>query len=311
MAKKKQPAPAKTRDTAQIFDLTFKQLLHLSNKAVVSFINGLFGTKHPPDSKVGYLSTETVSNDLRRRTRDTMLRINGITYHVEVQTGFDAEMMIRVFEYGLGYGTWEKTYDGETRTIEFPQARIIYLEGTEKTPQKQTVRLKFPDGLHYDYEVATFNPLRHSVKELEKKGMALLLPFYVLKLRKQVEKAGSGAERQKLSAKMQKLLDELDEAVKNCEQKGQIDGQDALDILRGLARLHKELFGKYEEFVEENAMIEGKIVLYSDEVKEQHGLKIARNFLKDGDSPERVARNTGLPLRKVKALLKTTEKQTA
>jgi hypothetical protein len=248
---------------------------------------------------------------MRHRIRDTMLRINGTTYQIEVQTGFDAEMMIRVFEYGLNYGVWEKTYDGGIRTIEFPQARIIYLEGTEKTPQKQTLRLKFPDGSCYDYEVATFNPLRHSVKELEKKGMAILLPFYVLKLRKAVEKAGSGAERQKLSAKMLKLLGELDEAVKNCAQKGQIDEQDALDILRDLARLHRELFGKYEGFVEENTMLEKKYVRYSTQILEEKAVEIARNFLNDGLSPEKVARNTGLPLRKVKALLKATEKQTA
>jgi hypothetical protein len=34
---------------------------------VASFINGLFGTKHPLDSKVEYQGTETVSKDLRRR----------------------------------------------------------------------------------------------------------------------------------------------------------------------------------------------------------------------------------------------------
>jgi hypothetical protein len=174
------------------------------------------------------------------------------------------------------------------------------------------LRLKFPDGSCYDYEVATFNPLRHSVKELEKKGMAILLPFYVLKLRKAVEKAGSGAERQKLSARMLKLLGELDEAVKNCEQKGQIDEQDALDILRNLARLHRELFGSYEEFVEENTIMQEKYVRYSTQILEEKAVEIARNLLNDGLSPERVARNTGLPLRKVKALLKTaTEKQTA
>jgi hypothetical protein len=39
----------------------------------------------------------------------------------------------------------------------------------------------------------------------------------------------------------------------------------------------------------------------------QASLKIARNLLADGDSPERVAKNTGLPIAKVKALLKTTK----
>jgi hypothetical protein len=44
-------------------------------------------------------------------------------------------------------------------------------------------------------------------------------------------------------------------AVNNCKQKGQIDEQDALNILRYLARLHKELFGKYEEFVADGVRV--------------------------------------------------------
>jgi hypothetical protein len=84
-----------------------------------------------------------------------------------------------VLHYGLAYGIRGKTFDGDIRTIGFPQARVIYLTTTGKTPDKQTLRLRFPDDITYDYEVKTFNPLDYSVKELEKKGMALLLPFYV------------------------------------------------------------------------------------------------------------------------------------
>jgi hypothetical protein len=46
--------------------------------------------------------------------------------------------------------------------------------------------------------------------------------------------------------------------------------------------------------------------------EDNKALEIAKSFLADGLSPERVAKNTGLPLAKVKALLKTTKiKQTA
>jgi hypothetical protein len=37
------------RQTAQLFDMVFKRLIHLSGPAVVHFINGLFGTNYPPD----------------------------------------------------------------------------------------------------------------------------------------------------------------------------------------------------------------------------------------------------------------------
>jgi hypothetical protein len=48
------------------------------------------------------------------------------------------------------------------------------------------------------------------------------------------------------------------------------------------------------------------------ESKDQRSLEIAKKSLALGDSPERAAELTGLPLRKVKALLKTVKmKQSA
>jgi hypothetical protein len=52
-------------------------------------------------------------------------------------------------------------------------------------------------------------------------------------------------------------------------------------------------------------MLQEKLDLYTDKFKEEAKLEVAKNFLADGLSPERVAKNTGLPLGKVKALLKT------
>jgi hypothetical protein len=313
MPAKKQvkPSPRAKRPkspTPHIFDKIFKQLLHLSSRAIISFINALFHTRHPLDSVVEHLATETISKELLlRRTSDIFIRINNVTYHLEAQTTFDADIMIRAMEYGLLYGVKGKTFDGDIRTIVFPQVRVIYLTTTGKKHDKQTLRLRFPDGFTYDYEVKTFNPLDHSVKELEKKGMALLLPFYVMKMRDDVAKADD-AGRQKLSAKMKTLLDKLDEAVKNCKEKGQIDDQDALDIIRDLDRLYTELYGGYPEFAEDESM-EEKYVRYStqvmEEAKKQNSLEIAKNLLVDGLTPEKVAKNTNLSLRQVKALLKT------
>jgi hypothetical protein len=212
-------------------------------------------------------------------------------------------MMIRVFEYGFAHAVGRKTFDDEVRSIVFPQAQVIYLTTTGKIHEKQTLRLHFPDGFTYDYEVKTFNPLDHSIKELEKKGMALLLPFYVMKMREDVAKADD-VGRKKLSAQMKTLLDKVDGAVKNCREKGQINDQDALDIMRDLDRLYTELYGRYQEFAEDTSMKE-KIVRYSDQILEQGKREIAKNLLVDGDGPEKVARNTGLSLRQVKALLKT------
>jgi predicted transposase/invertase (TIGR01784 family) len=307
-ARFRQASPQTKRSTAHVFDLLFKHLLHLSNRAIVSFINGLFDTKYPPDSPAEYLSTETVSKKLRSLMSDTRLRVNNDTYIVEAQISFDGDMAIRVFEYGYYSGLWEKTFEDTICTIKIPPARIIYWEGTGRTPPEQILRLRFPDDSYYDYRVETFEPLKHSVKELEKKGLAILLPFYVLKLRKQVEKAAPGTERKRLKSGMRKLLEELEQAAVSCEKRGVMEGSDGIEIMTALERLFRELYGQYDEFVEEDSMLQEKLDLYTVKFKEEGRaetkLEVAKNLLADGDSLEKVAKATGLPLGKVKALLK-------
>jgi hypothetical protein len=68
------------------------------------------------------------------------------------------------------------------------------------------------------------------------------------------------------------------------------------------------LYGKYKEFVEDDIMLRDRLDLYTDKFKDQRSLEIAKNLLADGLGPEKVARNTGLSLAKVKALLKSTAK---
>ena len=72
------------RETLHIFDLILKQLIRLSNDAVVQFINGLFGTRHPLGSTMEYPNTENVSRKLRKLLSDAVVIINGIyAYHIE------------------------------------------------------------------------------------------------------------------------------------------------------------------------------------------------------------------------------------
>jgi len=208
----------------------------------------------PSDSPVEYLSTETVSKKLRLLMSDTRLRVNNDTYIVEAQISFDGDMAIRIFEYGYYSGLWEKTFEDTIRTIKIPPARIIYWEGKSQTPPEQILRLRFPDDSYYDYRVETFEPLKHSVKALEKKGV--------------------------------------------------IEGPDAIEIMTGLERLFRELYGQYDEFVEEDNMLQEKLDLYTDKFKEEAKIEVAKNLLALGDSLEKVAKATGLPLGKVKALLK-------
>jgi hypothetical protein len=187
---------------------------------------------------------------------------------------------------------------------------VIYLEGTEKYPKEQILRLKFPDQSCYDYKIEPLNLLTCSVADLEKKGLAILLPFYVLKLREQVKNAKDSAELKILSKPVKELLADLLKTIDRFKEKGKIGDTDAQDLLQGLERLYRELFDQYEELVEGDIMLRDKLDLYGDDrekIGEKKGeekalMKVAKNMLAEGIIPTKVAKCTGLPLKTVKAL---------
>jgi hypothetical protein len=321
------------RETIHIFDLILKQLIRLSNAAVIQFINGLFGTNHPLDSTVEYPNTETVSRKLRKLMSDTIVIIGGFhTYHIEGEIDTDANIGLKVFEYGLAEGLRTKSAEEENViTVRFPKARILYWETSGKTPDEVTLRLIFPDETHYDYKVKAFKFLDHDISELEKQKMAILLPFYVLKLRKRVVSAKTSQQRAELSGEMRAILDGLVEAVDRSAEAGLMSESDKRIVLEHMERLYRELYNPYEELTEVDTMLKDRLLTYSEEaelrgrekgIKEgiREGIKegiiegiregkkdmardMAKRLLFRGVSPDIVAESAELPLDTVKALM--------
>jgi hypothetical protein len=303
MSKKPSKKPINPkRETAQVFDHLFKLLLRLSNRPVISFINGLFGAHHSLDAKVTYLSTESIKDDLHSLISDSLLSIEGVTYNVETQINYDREMVVRVFQYGYKGGYQHRTYDEDSITIEFPKPKVIYWELADKEARPQILHLKFPDGFVYDYKLESFNLLAHTVKDLEKRGLAIIIPFYILKLRKQVEAAKTSAERKKLAARMQKLIGEMLDSVDGLSKSGIVEAADAQRLIGAMDKLYKELFSKYSEFAEGEKKMNDDFEFLTDKILTDRDIAIAKNLLSQGVDVEIIAKSTGLSLKKVKAL---------
>jgi hypothetical protein len=294
-----------TRETLHIFDLILKQLIRLSNVAVVQFINGLFNTEHPLDSTVEYPNTETVSRKLRKLMSDTLVIINGIyTYHIEGEISDDADIVVRVFEYGFVEGLRTKTVTDDDNVIEirFPDARIIYWETSRNTPDEVTLRLKFPDGKYHDYKVKTLKFLNHDISELERQKLSILLPFYVLKLRKRTVSAKTSKQRTELAVEMKTILNELAAAVDHSEKAGLMNESDKRIVLGYIERLYRELFNQYKEFTEVDSMLRDRILTYSEEAVEKNKFEIAQRMLARGMALPEVAEIAELPIDKLQTL---------
>ncbi|GHV91139.1 hypothetical protein AGMMS50268_16420 [Spirochaetia bacterium] len=299
----------KKRRKTNIFDRLFKQLMHLSRKAVIRFINGLFGVNHPLNSSVSYPNTEYVTPDLRRFISDITILIGGCKYQIEAQINNDLNMAIRVFRYGFEESLRSKTEkDGEI-TLSFPQVRVIYWETTRKTQDVLTLNLKFPDGKIHKYQVKTFKFLDYSIAELEQRKMSILLPFYVLKLRKQVKAAKTGKRRQELAKEMEILIDQLVHAAKRSANTGVLDNDDSADVIKQMNHLLHEIYQDYNEFKEVSEMAQKQELRWSEQIKlkarrqerrknqqeyYQNQLASARNMKADGLPVDKIITYTGL-----------------
>ncbi|MHC6204107.1 hypothetical protein ACYULU_13055, partial [Breznakiellaceae bacterium SP9] len=213
------------RETPQLFDLMFKYLLkEAGSTAIVHFINGLFGKDYHPDSSVTFAATESIaipqsnqSQKLEKIQSDMVLIVAGDAFLIEAQIDDDETIALRAFQYGFAHARQTKTIskDETLITLLMPEAQIIYWETSRKTPDKVTLRLVFPDGSKHDYEIKTFKMLEASLETLEKRKMLLLLPFTLLKFRREVkERTTTKEKRRQLANEMRELLLELENMIK-------------------------------------------------------------------------------------------------
>ncbi len=313
-----------SRRTAQLFDLMFKSIIKdASSSAVVHLINGIYKKNYPLDTHVTIQPTEFIkehpkSGKLEKIVSDIIITLqhkNGTdTFLMEAQIDDDIEMILRIFNYSM-YAAFDKkrvSEDGSFMQIDMPSPVVIYWESSN-TKDIVSVKIRFPNNKTIVYKVPTFKVLQHSVSELE--GMALLLPFYILKIRKELEKKGTNSEKKKaLSKKLEDYIIEIDKTLKMCNENNYITERDTAMLLRRLSCIYDELYGKHEEFVEVDMTIEKLVKASWDdtwdkawdkktaEVEKKGVSRVAKAMKASGEAIDKIMRYTGLSRREIMAL---------
>jgi predicted transposase/invertase (TIGR01784 family) len=260
-----------------LFDRIFKFLMKLSSRAVVSFINGLFGTRHPPDSTVSYPSTETINPTLHQSLADMAITINNrYSYLIEAQISGDRDMGLRILQYILGEGQRTVSHENPVSPenpvtlIRLPDARVIYWEADNGVPDKETLIFEFPGGIRQYLEVPSFKFPRYSPAELEEMGLGILLPFCLLRLRRELKEVEKGGDLPRLGEQVAELLKETKAAAERSEGRGIISQGDLLSVLRLIERLRDELYGGYTEEGKEPEMWEDiELINYNEIIEER------------------------------------------
>jgi hypothetical protein len=281
-----------SRRTAQLFDLMFKSIIKdASSSAIVLMINGIYKKSYPLDTQVTIEPTELIkehpkSGKLEKIVSDIIITLHSgdikDTFIMEAQIDDDLEMMLRIFNYSTLVALEKRTIsdDGSCMQIEMPAPAVIYWE-TSKTKDIVSIKIKFPNNKSVVYEVPTFKVLNHSVSELG--NMALLLPFYILKIRRELEKKGTdSAKRKALSRKLENYIIEIDKVLKRLKGNNYITAKDAAMLLRRLLNMNLELYGKYPEFTEVDMTLKKLVETGIDEAIEKAEIKAEKRGISQG-----------------------------
>jgi hypothetical protein len=217
--------------------------------------------------------------------------------------------------------------DGSSMQIDMPSPAIIFWEAS-KSKDIVSIKIRFPNKRSVMYKVPVFKVLQHSVSELE--DMALLLPFYILKIRKELKKKSmDSAKRRVLSKDLENYIIEIGKVLKKCKENNYITPRDATMLLRKLLNMNLELYGQYPEFKEVDMTLKqvvdagmGEIWAYDRAIKAideavargerinpgvtlsitKGAIQTAKAMKKGGETIDKIMRYTGLLRREIMAL---------
>ena len=259
-------------DPHQIYDIIFKKVLTLSNKAVINLINGMFDTDYPTDSTVIYNWTEFSDETLRRVLADTIITINGRhSYHLEAQMYKDSGIIFRVFEYGFHHAkTNQITEDGQL-ILHFPTPQIIFFCEPDCIPDTYSLILDFGTQGQFTYKADTFKFLDASPEELDKKKLIILIPFELLKLREAIKQKRSDENKKKL---IDLIQNDIIGGINRNLEAGNITVEDSIKLKRYTNALYLHIYSRYEELLEVTDMTDETLMFDIDYIEKDFEEKL-------------------------------------
>jgi hypothetical protein len=256
---------AQPEQILKVFDNTFKYLLrYASPQALLRFINKQFGRDFPLNSRITFDDKESQSvkqsGDLKNIIADMIIVVTppvepGLveeSFLFEVQITDDENMARRVMNYAYANVVLHSHTDDTGRLImPLPDAKVFFLEHTKKTPNRLDCTLTYKQNTRtLDFEIGVVKILDYTVDGLVEDGLTLLLPFYLLKLRRDVQKARGAEELGTLADKLMGIMTEMEKAIEGELALGHVWAGDAKMLIERMYYLLRRLYDKYPEIKE-------------------------------------------------------------
>ena len=256
-----------------VYDKIFKKVLTLSSRAVVNLVNGLFDTDYAPDSTIDYNWTEFVDDKLKRILADTIITINRTdSYHLEAQMTADESILVRVFEYSAAHALRNGAQREDYCEIRFPEPKVIYLCPQENLPREYVMRIHFGRQGCFDFRVGVVSLNHISTEELNDRKMVILIPFKLLKLRKELQKS---MDKDNLAALKKLIQDDIIGSIETNFNLGNITIDDARKLKRYTHFLYQQIYSHYEEMEGLNEVTDESLMLDIDYIEKEYEEKLA------------------------------------
>ena len=262
-------------------DEVLKFLFSTSKKVLINLLNGIFDENFQEDEvSITVANNEFIKNNFDVIKGDMFFEINASSdkkayYHLEFQTKNDKTMVIRTFEYGFKKAQENSTINSskDVKTIYFPKQKVIFFEKNRNIKDTLDLKIVFPDDKVVLYSVGVIKYWEFTNEDLIKRKMYPLIPLQLFNLRKELQKARSKCDIQKmkeLSHIAKKLAEKLANESKDLFDKDEILGEDFHKMLLAIDNLISYLNRNYlnEDKLENEVNIMIK-TLYDPEVEKR------------------------------------------
>ena len=147
-----------------IFDDVFRTIAQKMPALLIPLINEVFQTNYPEDIHFQQLRNEHYEK-LGKIITDSILQIEGRTYHLECQSSLDGRMVIRMFEYDFSIALELAEKNNGIFEIEFPQSCVLYIRNHREhsLPKHHEAIVKFADGQQILYRVPILRAQNYTV----------------------------------------------------------------------------------------------------------------------------------------------------
>ena len=242
-------------DYHDIFDRAFKRIITLSGRGVICMINGLFGTNYPLDASITYNSTEAVDGTLQKHLADNIMTIDHTdSFHIEAEMDPDSDIHIRIMEYGFLHALRTmptvplgKLKEGDV-IMQFPRQCMIYLGQRRNIPDRLPVTIRFQGEEDHIHKIPVIHFQERQTQELLDQKLFILLPFRLLRIRRELEKNHS---KEGVRTLIDLYKNDIIDPINKATEQGYLSWRDRLNLLAISRRLVRHLYEGYDEVREE------------------------------------------------------------